>query len=198
MFHDIPTEILDRMEFLEDQDKKEMSGEINVKHFHKLRQIPPETGRFISLIAASSPMGQWLEIGTSAGYSTLWLTLACKQMERKITTFELDQKKIALARETFTSAHVESYVDLIQGNIFDYLSSYKEISFCFLDIEKELYSECYEIVIPNMVPGGILLADNVISHKTDLQPIIDRVLGDKRLDSLVIPIGQGILMSKKL
>ncbi|MBX9924618.1 MAG: hypothetical protein K2Y01_10975 [Rhabdochlamydiaceae bacterium] len=93
---------------------------------------------------------------------------------------------------------MESYVDLIRGNIFDYLSSYKEISFCFLDIEKELYSECYEIVIPNMVPGGILLADNVISHKTDLQPIIDRVLGDKRLDSLVIPIGQGILMSKKL
>ncbi|MBX9924619.1 MAG: hypothetical protein K2Y01_10980 [Rhabdochlamydiaceae bacterium] len=93
MFHDIPTEILDRMEFLENQDKKEMSGEINVKHFDKLRQIPPETGRFISLIAASSPIGQWLEIGTSAGYSTLWLTLACKQIERKITTFELDQKK---------------------------------------------------------------------------------------------------------
>lgn len=49
-----------------------------------------------------------------------------------------------------------------------------------------------------MMPGGILLADNAISHQSDLQPMIDRALGDKRVDSLVVPIGQGILLCEKL
>ena len=198
MFHDIPAVILARMNYLENRDREEMSSQVNIKHFDKLRQIPPETGQFISLLAASSPKGQWIEIGTSAGYSTLWLALACKWLKNKITTFELDHQKIALAKETFASAQVEQYVELIQGDVFDYLPSYKDVSLCFLDTEKELYADCYDIVIPNMVPGGILLADNVMSHQTDLQPMIDRALGDKRVDSLVVPIGQGILLCKKL
>ena len=49
-----------------------------------------------------------------------------------------------------------------------------------------------------MVPGGILLADNVVSHQADLQPMIDSALRDDRVDALVIPIGQGILLCKKL
>jgi len=173
-------------------------GQINIKHFDKLRQIPQETGRFISLLAASSPNGQWIEIGTSAGYSTLWLALACMYLKTKITTFELDPQKITLAKNTFASAQVEQYVELVPGDVFDHLPSYIDISLCFLDTEKELYADCYDIVIPNMMPGGILLADNVISHQSDLQPMIDRALGDKRVDSLVVPIGQGILLCKKL
>jgi caffeoyl-CoA O-methyltransferase len=199
MFHNIPTAILERMKYLENRDREEMSGKIDIKHFDKLRQIPSETGRFISLLAAtSSPNGQWIEIGTSAGYSTLWLTLACKHLKNKITTFELDPYKISLAKETFASAQVEEYVELVQGNVFDYLSSYKDLSLCFLDTEKELYVDCYDIVISNMVPGGILMADNVVSHQSDLQPMIDRALEDKRVDSLVVPIGQGILLCRKL
>ena len=51
MFHDIPSEIIERMNYLENRDKNEMSGQINIKHFNKLRQIPPETGQFISDLA---------------------------------------------------------------------------------------------------------------------------------------------------
>ena len=109
MFHHIPTMILDRMHYLENRDKEEMQGKIVVvNHYDKLRQIPPETGRFISLLAASAPNGIWIEIGTSAGYSTLWLILACMQLSKKITTFELDQQKIKLAKETFALAQSES------------------------------------------------------------------------------------------
>ncbi|WP_133139520.1 O-methyltransferase [Legionella genomosp. 1] len=199
MFHNISAAIVERMNDLENRNREEMSGQIDIKHFDKLRQIPPETGRFISLLAAtSSSKGQWIEIGTSAGYSTLWLALACKHLETKITTFELDQQKITLAKETFASAQVEQYVELVQGNVFDYLPNYKDLSLCFLDTEKELYADCYDIVIPNMVSGGILMADNVISHQSDLQPMIDRALEDKRVDSLVVPIGQGILLCRKL
>lgn len=198
MFHNISAEIEKQMNDLENRDREEMSGQIEIKHFDKLRQIPPETGRFISLLAATSPKGQWIEIGTSAGYSTLWLTLACMLLKTKITTFELDPKKIALAKKTFASAQVEQYIKIVEGNVFDYLPNYKNLSLCFLDTEKELYADCYDIVIPNMVPGGILMADNVVSHQSDLQPMIDYALKDTRVDSLVVPIGQGILLCRKL
>ena len=59
MFHDIPNALLERMHYLESRDKDEMLGLKKVKHFDKLRQIPPETGRFLSLLAANSADGQW-------------------------------------------------------------------------------------------------------------------------------------------
>lgn len=198
MFDKIPSAILVRMKYLENRDKNEMLGNVDIPHFNKLRQVPPETGKFISLIAASSRKGRWLEIGTSGGYSTLWLILACIELKTKIITFELDPKKIELAKETFTQSNVNQYVELVPGNVFNQLSNYSEISFCFLDTEKKLYTECYETIIPNMISGGILLADNVISHKSDLQPMIDYALKDPRVDSMIIPVGQGILMCRKL
>jgi predicted O-methyltransferase YrrM len=188
----------ERMNYLENRNQDEMSGKIDIKLFDMLRQIPPEAGKFISLIAANTPEGQWIEIGTSGGYSTLWLTLACMNLKKKITTFELASNKIGLAKETFASAQVEEYINLIPGNVFDTLLNYRDISLCFLDTEKELYSDCYEIVVPNMVPGGMLIADNVISHQSELQPMIDRALNDKRLDSLIVPIGYGMLICRKL
>jgi predicted O-methyltransferase YrrM len=199
MFNKIPSAILKRMKYLEDRDRNEMVGKIDMLHFNKLRQIPPETGRFISLMAAcSSPDAHWLEIGTSAGYSTLWLTLACKQLNTRISTFELNPQKIELAKETFLQSDVQQYVELIAGNVLDHLSNYTEISFCFLDTEKELYAKCYEIVIPNMIAGGILLADNVISHQVELQSMIDIALADERVAATIVPVGEGILMCRRI
>ena len=71
------------------------------------------------------------------------------------------------------------------------------ISFCFLDAEKELYADCYELVVPNLVPGGILVADNAISHAETLQPMLDRALSDERVDALIVPIGMGELVCRK-
>ena len=110
MFHHIPTMILDRMHYLEDRDKEETQGKIVVvKNYDKLRQIPPMKLAFLFAYSQQvQPNGIWIEIGTSAGYSTLWLILACMQLSKKITTFELDQQKIKLAKETFALAQSES------------------------------------------------------------------------------------------
>ena len=197
MFHSIPSVILERMSYLEGLDKAQRSGKIDLKRVAKLCQIPPETGRFISLMAASAPRGQWLELGTSAGYSALWLSLACKQLHKKLTTFEGAEQHIALAKETFLCTKLSEYIELVAGNLFEFLPSYNDISFCFLDTSNEIYADCYDIVIPNMRPGGILLADNAISHQTELQFVIDRALEDTRVDSMVVPIGKGVLMCRK-
>ncbi len=195
MFDDIPQCILKRMRELEEIDAQDRSN--GTTRLDRLRQIPPQTGRFIALLAAMAPPGRYLEIGTSAGYSTLWLALACRAVGRKITTFEILDKKAELARQTFEMTDVIDVVDFAQGNALDYISGYSDISFCFLDAEKEVYSECYEAVVPNMLPGGILVADNAINHEKTLRPMLDRALSDPRVDALIVPIGKGELVCRK-
>ena len=111
MFHTIPDKIQQRMSFLEELDKRDRSD--GTSRLARLRQIPPDTGKFIALLAASAPEGTYLEIGTSAGYSTLWLALACREIERSITTFEILLEKIDMARETFRLAEVDDVVQLV-------------------------------------------------------------------------------------
>ena len=163
----------------------------------RLRQIPPETGKFIALLAAMAPSGRYVEIGTSAGYSTLWIALACRLVDRRITTFEILDVKAALARQTLESTGVEDVVDFVHGDALDHLGDYPDVAFCFLDAEKEIYAECYEAVVPNMVSGGILVADNAINLEATLRPMLDRALADDRVDALIVPIGKGELVCRK-
>lgn len=195
MFHPIPERIVNRMMQLERQDAADRLD--GTPTSRRLRQIPPETGRFLALLAASAPPGKWVEIGTSAGYSTLWLSLAAKEMGRKVTTFDVDPAKVRLAQETFRLAGVEEWVEPVEADARQQLPVLEGISFCFIDAEKELYLDCYELVVPRMVPGGILVADNAISHREDLAAFIEHVMHDNRVDALVVPIGKGDLLCRK-
>jgi caffeoyl-CoA O-methyltransferase len=196
MFHSIRPSILKRMKFLEEMDAKDRQD--GTSKLQRLRQIPPETGKFLALIAANSPQGEMIEIGTSAGYSTLWISLACEKLGRKITTFEILKEKVRIARETFTFAGVEELVNLVEGDALEYLPQYKNIAFCFLDAEKDVYSTCYDFIIPNLVKGGILVADNAINHQASLKPMLDRALSDDRVDAMIVPIGNGELVCRKI
>lgn len=196
MFHEIPEVIKRRMEYLEDRDRRDRID--NTSRMERLRQIPPETGKFLSILAASAPKGQFIEVGTSAGYSTLWIALACQHIGITLTTFEILKEKADLARETFQMTNLGNIVELIEGDARNYLVNYKNIAFCFLDAEKEIYEECYNIVIPNMVKGGILVADNAINHYETLKPMLEKALADERVDALVVPIGKGELVCRKI
>ncbi len=195
MFTNIPRAMKDRMLVLEEQDGRDRAD--GTDRMQRLRQIPPETGRFIALLAAAAPPGARIEVGTSAGYSTLWLALACRETGDEITTFEILPEKAALAEETFKLAETGDVVKLIEGDARDHLEKFRDIAFCFLDAEKEVYADCYEAVVPNMVTGGILAADNAINHRAILQPMLDRALTDDRVDSLIVPIGKGVLVCRK-
>jgi predicted O-methyltransferase YrrM len=196
MFHNIPPAMLDRMKYLEELDARDRVD--GTSRLQRLRQVPPETGRFIALVAATAPEGTYIEIGTSAGYSTLWLALACRQLGREIITFELLSGKARLAEETFRVTGVEEVVNLIVGDARELVQNYKQISFCFLDAEKDMYADCYEAVVPNLVSGGLLVADNAINHRETLQPMLDRALSDSRVDALIVPVGKGELVCRKI
>ncbi len=196
MFHNIPAKIQSRMKYLEEIDKRDRVN--GTERLKRLRQIPPETGKFLAMLACGCPQGNFIEIGTSAGYSTLWLSLAAKEKGFKITTFEKLPEKIALAKETFKSAEIEEYVDLKEGDALEYLKKIDNISFCFLDAEKEIYEECYEIIKDKIIQNGMIVADNAINHYETIKPMIDKVMKNTKFDSLIVPIGKGELICRRI
>jgi len=196
MFHTIPQAVTERMKYLETIDAQDRID--GTARRWRMRQIPPETGRFLALLAANSPAGSMIEVGTSAGYSSLWLLLACRLLGRTLTTYELFSGKAELARETFRLAGMEDWVNLVVGDARLHLTQYKQIGLCFVDTEKEIYQECYDAVVPALVPGGLVIFDNAISHQDELRDLVDTALEDRRVDSLVVPIGKGLLLSRKV
>ena len=196
MFHNIPKSILKRMQELEAQDA--VDREDGTPRLQRLRQIPPVTGKFLALLCVSAPAGGVLEVGTSGGYSSLWLSLACKERGSHLTTFEVLEEKVNRAHETFDAAEVNGQIQLIHGDARDVISGYTDIAFCFLDAERGIYIDVYEKMINNIVPGGLIAVDNVISHADELAGFIFHVENDPRVDTLIVPIGKGILLCRKL
>lgn len=195
MFNDLSDVVLEVMRELEVRDDRDRGD--GTSQLERLRQITPDTGRFIALWAASTPAGAMIEIGTSAGYSALWLAQACRIASRRLTTFEILPEKARLARETFDRTGVTDVVTLVEGDFLDHLGETGDVAFCFLDAEKDVYDACYDAVVPKMVPGAILIADNATSHREDLQPMLDRVLADDRVDAMVATVGKGELVCRR-
>ncbi len=197
MFQNIPKPILDRMKELEAIDAQDRQD--GTPHIKRLRQIPPETGKVLAFLAGMVPQqGAWLEVGTSAGYSALWLSLAAKPRGKTLFTFELLPEKSALARETFKKASIEAVVELKNGDARGHIGDFAEVAFCFIDCEKEMYAEIFELVAPNIVPGGLIVVDNVNSHKADLKVFIANVESDTSLTTVILPVGSGLMVSRKI
>jgi len=195
MFHDIPEVVSARMAELKELGLRQRAE--GVPRLQRLREVPEEVGRFLAILAAGTPAGRWVEIGTSAGYSTLWLALAARAAGRRVTTFEILEWKVRLARETFAAAEVEDVVELVHADVRDGLAGVDGLSFAFLDAEKEDYAELYELVVPKLVQGGLLVADNVVDFRDAVQPMLDRAFGDVRVDAVVVPFLTGQLLCRR-
>lgn len=195
MFHEIPEPMRARMAQLEEIDARDRKD--GTARLERLRQVPREVGRFVAVLAAGAPPGRWIEIGTSAGYSTLWLALACREVGARVTTFEVLDAKAALARETFALAGVDDVVEFVHADVREHLARLDGIAFCFLDSEKADYGELYEAVVPRLVPGGLLVADNAVGFEDVMQPMLDGARADTRVDAVLVRFLTGQLICRK-
>jgi caffeoyl-CoA O-methyltransferase len=196
MFRDFPKAMAARMADLEAADKKDRTD--GTEHLKRLRQIPRVTGKFISLLASLSPAGEYVEVGTSAGYSSLWLWTALKDRGIRLKTFEILPEKAALARETFRLSGVAGDIELVEGDFLERGASLTNIAFCFVDCEKYYYEKIFRMIADKLVRGGLMVADNAVSHYDDVKGMIDAAEGDERFDCLTVPIGQGVFVCRRV
>jgi len=189
VFHDVSANMRQVMRELEEQTERDQPA---------LRSVSVDVGRCLALLAMSAPPGAFLELGSSAGYSSLWLSLAARARGVTLTTVELDEKKVAMARENIARAGAGDSVQAVHGDALDYATRFEEIAFCFSDLQPpEHNAKAYEKVVPRLVPGGWLVIDNVTSPRVQTE-ILNRAEKDPRVDSVLLPFPKGDLICRKI
>ena len=188
MFHEISSQMRQVMHELEEQTERDQRS---------LRSVNTDVGRLLLMLAMSATQGAFLELGSSGGYSSLWLSLGARAKGVTLTTVDLDEKKVVLARQNVARAGAENSVQVFHGDAFDYASRSEPLAFCFSDIEPpENNAKIYELVVPRLVPGGWLVIDNVTSPRFQTE-LLNRAENDPRVDSVLLPFPKGDLICRK-
>ncbi len=186
--------VMRRLEELDSSDRLD-----GTPHDQRLRAVRPEVGEFLMTLALTTRARAIVEIGTSAGYSSLWLAVAARANGGRVTTFEIDERKAVLARASFAEAGVENVVDLRREDALTRLGDLRErVDLVFLDSEKEDYERFLPLIVGVLRPRGLLVADNLISHAESLAGFREQALGHPELTGLVVPIGRGELIAVKV
>jgi predicted O-methyltransferase YrrM len=141
------------LDVLEDLHRNERRGMMNV---------PPEDGRLLRLLTEATGAKHVVEIGTSNGYSTIWVCLGLLSTGGKLTTFEIDHYRASLARKNFKRAGVDRMVTLVEGDAHKEVTKLKEpIDILFIDADKTGYLDYIDKLLPLVRPGGLILSHNM-------------------------------------
>lgn len=197
--------ILTVLKKLEERSKLEESNEIEVNHDERMLAITEDTGQFYNLFLKAIKAKSILEVGTSVGYSTLWFADAVINNDGHITTIEQNPSKIARAKANFQEAGVDQIIENLQGEaieILNNLSDKKEkFDFVFLDADKELNSEYFDIVLPMIKVGGIIATDNVL-YPEKFRPIMSKFVNHVKkipnVQTFTLNLGNGEQISMKI
>ncbi|MGH1484691.1 MAG: O-methyltransferase [Cellvibrionaceae bacterium] len=163
----------------------------------KMLNITHDTGQFLSLLIKATQTEQILEIGTSNGYSTLWLADALPETG-SVTTVEMSAEKIRQASINFKRAGLEENIVQVQKSAGDFFESLdKQYDFIFLDAERVEYMNFVTRVITALKPGAVLVCDNAISHAEELKDFIYYIENHPDFNSCTVPVGKGEFVAYK-
>ena len=180
-------------QFGEDNDARETARP------RRMLNITRDTGRLLWVLIGATRATRILEVGTSNAFSTIWLADAARTAGGRVTTLELNPDKVALARANLATAGLAGFVDIIEGKAADTLAALPgPFDLVFLDADRPSYLTYLELVVPKLRAGGLLVADNVTSHASELQDYLARVKSHPQLFSVTVPIGNGEEIALKL
>ena len=160
--------------------------------------VPRKTGVLMNSFIKMMNVQNALEIGTSNGYSGIWLAKALKQTGGKLTTIEFYEKRQSIAKENFKICGVDDVVRPIQGSACEVLASFDEnekFDFVFIDACKREYVKYFEMIKPHLTPKALIVADNIISHAEKVQDFIDAVDVDDEFQYEILEVPGGILVA---
>jgi predicted O-methyltransferase YrrM len=161
------------------------------------RNVEPETAELLGVLVRAKRAQRVLEIGTSNGYSTIWLADAAEATGGTVLTVEIEPSRTALARENLARAGLDDRVELETGDAGQTLRALPDHAFqlTFLDGERPHYVGYWRDLVRTLAPGGLLAVDNAISHGNELVDFRAVVDGDERVTQAMVPIGAGLLLA---
>jgi predicted O-methyltransferase YrrM len=164
----------------------------------RMRAVGPRTGQLLNILAASLPAPTILELGTSFGYSGIWLAQAARAAGGRLITMELHGYKSEFARDM---AHKAGLADIIDFKVGDAVQMITElevgIDFVLVDLWKDLYLPCLEAFYPKLNPGAIVVADNMLRPGDDNVKVYGEAIRKKpSITSVLLPVGSGIEVSR--
>jgi predicted O-methyltransferase YrrM len=163
-----------------------------------LLAVGPETGRLINIVARRLEAPTMLELGTSYGYSGIWLGDAARASGGRLITMELQQYKSDHAREMATRAGLADFIDFRVGDAVAMIEQLPHgIDFVLVDLWKDLYVPCLEAFYPKLNPGAIVVADNMLRPGgEEVQAYARAIRAKPGMTSVLLPVGTGIEISR--
>jgi caffeoyl-CoA O-methyltransferase len=179
---------------LEAVDKAEREAGLPARQ--RSRQVEPTTGRFLFALAASQAGIEVLEIGGSRGYSAIWLAAGARLLGGRVTSLERDPAACAAWRSNVAEAGLEEWAELVEGDALETLRATEDtFDLVFLDAEKDDYEALFALARPLLEPGGLVVADNVLSHAETLGAYSAARQADPTLASVTVPLDRGLELS---
>ncbi len=157
-------------------------------------EVPVADGKMLRLLVEAADAKQVVEIGTSTGYSGLWICLALHNTGGKLTTFEIDPGRASQARQHFQRAGVDTIATVVVGDAHDSVRQLKApIDVVFMDADKEGYLDYLNRTLPLVRPGGLILA-----HNFQMVPdYVKAVTNDPNLETVFYTQGAGLAVTLK-
>lgn len=158
------------------------------------RNLEPESAELLSVLVRATRPRRLLELGTSNGYSTCWLADAAAGAA--FASLDIDPDRTAAAAKTLEGAGLRDRVDLVTGDAADYLrrAASDSVDLLFLDAERPHYVSYWPDIQRVLVPGGLLVTDNVVSHADQVSDFIAEVR-ESGWATTIVEVGAGLLLA---
>jgi len=164
----------------------------------KMLNLEPDTAQFISILIRSSGCKHILEIGTSNGYSTIWLAWAAQATGGHVMSIDRDANKQALADTNLRRARLRERVDLLAGDATEIVGRLVgPFDMVFFDADRLSAPTQLALLVPKLTPGALVLADNVTSHPDQIAGYLAAITALPDFDHIVVPIGKGLSLAYK-
>ncbi|QWW70287.1 O-methyltransferase [Rhizobium sp. WYJ-E13] len=164
----------------------------------RMRAVGPETGRFLNILVRSLTAPTILELGTSFGYSGIWLAEAARATGGRVITMEVHGYKSAYAQAMAEKAGLAEHIDFRVGDAVSMIRELRgKVDFVLVDLWKDLYLPCLEAFYPKLNAGAIIVADNMIYPATEDVKIYARAIRARLgITSVLLPVGSGLEVSR--
>ena len=191
MLEDRVREVLARLE-REDADERAQG----LPPEQRSRAVAPTTGRFLFSLVAPQTACEVLEIGGSRGYSSIWLAAGVRYLGGRVVSLERDPDAASRWRANVSEAGLEDWTELIEADALDVLDELEDVfDVIFIDAEKSQYEDYFARARQRVEPGGLIVADNVLSHLETLAGYVAARQSDTSLLSTTVPLDRGLELS---